>query len=80
MYIRVILSIAVYFYLPTVQENLLQAQQSNRKDTVQVTVDDHKMWMYVAGTGKYTVVLEAGGSSNHRCYRTIDTALSKLPV
>lgn len=78
MPIRVIISIAVCFYLQTVHSHLLLAQQINRKDTIQVTVDSHKMSMYVAGTGKYTVVLEAGGSSNHRCYRTIDTALAKI--
>ncbi len=34
--------------------------------------------MYVAGSGKYTVILEAGGASNHRCWRTIDTQVAKI--
>lgn len=34
--------------------------------------------MYVSGTGKYTVVLEAGGSSNHKCWRTVDTSIAKI--
>lgn len=46
------------------------------KDTVQVVVDSHKMSMYVSGTGKYTVILEAGG--NHRCWSKIDTQLAKI--
>jgi pimeloyl-ACP methyl ester carboxylesterase len=34
--------------------------------------------MYVSGTGKYTVVLEAGGASSHKCWRTIDTSIAKI--
>ncbi|HQW44766.1 MAG TPA: hypothetical protein PLX74_11340, partial [Chitinophagaceae bacterium] len=75
MYRRIVISMAACLYMQAVHLNVLRAQQIDRKDTLQVMVDDHKMSMYVAGTGKYTVVLEAGGSSNHRCYRTIDTAL-----
>lgn len=50
----------------------------SKVDTLLVDVDNHKMSMYVSGTGKYTVVLEAGGSSNHNCWRTIDTAIAKI--
>lgn len=50
----------------------------NKVDTLHVDVDNHKMFMYVSGTGKYTVVLEAGGSSDHKCWRTIDTAIAKI--
>ena len=78
MYLRIIILIAVSFFVQAVHLNSLLAQEVNKQDTVQVTVDNHKMSMYVAGTGKYTVVLEAGGSSNHRCYRTIDTAIAKI--
>ena len=78
MYRRIVISMAACLYMQAVHLNVLRAQQIDRKDTLQVMVDDHKMSMYVAGTGKYTVVLEAGGSSNHRCYRTIDTALAKI--
>jgi len=47
-------------------------------DTLQISVDNHKMSMYASGTGKYTVILEAGGASNHRCWRAVDTAISKI--
>ena len=78
MCLRIVISFAVSFYVQAVHLNLLLAQKNNKQDTVQVTVDNHKMSMYVSGTGKYTVVLEAGGSSNHRCYRTIDTVIAKI--
>lgn len=78
MYIRIIILIALCFYLQVAHLNFLQAQKINRKDTIPVTVDNHKMPLYVAGSGKYTVVLEAGGSSNHRCWRAVDTAIAKI--
>jgi len=55
-----------------------EIKPGSKVDTFQVDVDNHKMSMYVSGTGKYTVVLEAGGSSNHRCWRAIDTAIAKI--
>lgn len=54
-----------------------QISPNSKVDTLQVDVDHHKMSMYVSGNGKYTVVLEAGGSSNHNCWRMIDTAIAK---
>lgn len=55
-----------------------EIRPSSKVDTLQVDVDNHKISMFVSGTGKYTVVLEAGGSSNHKCWRTIDTAIAKI--
>ena len=78
MHLRIVILIAVSFYVQAVHLNLLLAQKETKQDTVKVTVDNHKMSMYVSGTGKYTVVLEAGGSSNHRCYSNIDTAIAKI--
>lgn len=78
MCLRILFSMALCCYIQAIHLNELLAQPINKKDTVQVTVDEHNMTMYVSGTGKYTVVLEAGGSSNHRCYRTIDTTLAKI--
>ncbi|MBK7289608.1 MAG: alpha/beta hydrolase [Chitinophagaceae bacterium] len=78
MHLRIVILIALSFYVQAGHLNLLLAQKVTKLDTVQVTVDNHKMSMYVSGTGKYSVVLEAGGSSNHRCYRTIDTAIAKI--
>ncbi len=78
MYLRIITLIVVSFYVQAVNLNSLLAQKINKQDSVQVTVDNHKMSMFVSGTGKFTVILEAGGSSNHRCYRTIDTAIAKI--
>lgn len=78
MYLQKILFACIFFYVQTVDVNLLQAQKISKADTIHVTVDNHKISMYVAGTGKYTVVLEAGGSSNHQCWRAIDTAIAKI--
>ena len=78
MHLRIVILIALSFYLQAGHLNLLLAQKATKQDTVQVRVDNHKMSMYVSGTGKYTVVLEAGGSSNHRCYSSIDTAIAKI--
>ena len=78
MYLRIVISFAICFYVQAAHLNFLLAQKINRNDTLQVMVDNHKIMMYVSGTGKYTVVLEAGGSSNHRCYRIIDTAIAKI--
>ncbi|MDZ4792846.1 MAG: alpha/beta hydrolase [Bacteroidota bacterium] len=77
MYQRIAISIAL-FYIQAFHFNPVQGQEIIKQDTVRVTVDGHSMSLFVAGSGKYTVVLEAGGSSNHRCYRAIDTSLAKI--
>lgn len=73
---RIFIAIVSFFYLQLLHLNSLYAQKIPI-DTLQVTVDNHKMSMYVSGKGKYTVVLEAGGASNHRCWKTIDTQIAK---
>jgi len=78
MCVRIAFANVVCFHILALHVNVLVAQKIIKQDTIQVAVDNHKMSMYVSGTGKYTIVLEAGGSSNHRCYRTIDTALAKI--
>jgi pimeloyl-ACP methyl ester carboxylesterase len=78
---NLVISIVLIFCLQCCFLNSSIAQEikpSSKFDTLQVDVDNHKMSMYVSGTGKYTVVLEAGGSSNHNCWRTIDTAITKI--
>lgn len=71
---KIFISVISFFYSCS---DLLFGQKTIPVDTLQVSVDNHKMSMYVSGTGKYTVILEAGGASNHRCWRSIDTAIAK---
>lgn len=71
---KIFISVISFFYSCS---DLLFGQKIIPVDTLQVSVDNHKMSMYVSGTGKYTVILEAGGASNHRCWRSIDTAIAK---
>lgn len=66
----------LFYFLNTSFAQEIRAR--SKVDTLQVDVDNHEMSMYVSGTGKYTVVLEAGGSSNHKCWRTIDTAIARI--
>jgi CubicO group peptidase (beta-lactamase class C family)/pimeloyl-ACP methyl ester carboxylesterase len=40
-------------------------------DTIKVKVHDHIMTLYVAGKGKPAVILEAGGSSNHKTWNSV---------
>lgn len=47
-------------------------------DTLQVVVDKHKISLFAAGSGKYTVILEAGGASNHKCWNKIFPEIAKL--
>lgn len=78
-----------FFAALTLQVHLLFAQETNHFnhpsaaapvsfDTLRVSVDQHKISMYVAGAGKYTVILEAGGASSHRCWRTVDSQIAKM--
>lgn len=88
MAIKLFILLISFSCIQTQYFNCLHAQETsnqnrkpkslNRIDTLQLNVDDHKMSMYVSGEGKYTVILEAGGSSNHRCWRAIDTQIAKL--
>lgn len=81
MHPKVLISIISIFCVQFsfLNASIAQEIKSNSKvDTLQVEVDNHKMSMYVSGTGRYTVVLEAGGASNHKCWRTIDTAIAKI--
>lgn len=78
---NLVISIILIFFLQCCFLNSSIAQEikpNSKVDTLQVDVDNHKMSMYVSGTGKYTVVLEAGGSSNHKCWRAIDTSIAKI--
>ena len=77
---KVSVSTILFFILHSILSISVFGQQFNTlipTDTLQVSIDNHKMSMYVSGTGKYTVILEAGGASNHRCWRAIDTAIAK---
>lgn len=49
-----------------------------KTDTIQVVVDNHNISLYTAGTGKYTVLLEAGGASNHKCWNKVFPEIAKL--
>jgi len=89
MVIKIFISLVSFFYVQSLHFNFLYGQEINNLqhtkpktsipiDTLQVSVDNHKMSMYVSGSGKYTVVLEAGGASNHGCWRAVDTQIAKL--
>ncbi len=47
-------------------------------DTIKVMVDNHEMVLYTSGSGKATILLEAGGSSNHKCYKKIEPEIAKF--
>ena len=81
MYLKTFISINFIFWIQFSFLNASSAQEiklSGKVDTLEIDVDNHKMSMYVSGTGKYTVVLEAGGASSHKCWRTIDTSIAKI--
>jgi hypothetical protein len=75
MAVKIFVLLLTFFNVQALFINLLYGQEINNTqrfktgrlheiDTLQVSVDDHKISMYVSGTGKYTVILEAGGASN----------------
>ena len=45
-------------------------------DTIKVKVHDHVMTLYSSGVGKPTVILEAGGGSNHRTWQLVQPKLA----
>lgn len=47
-------------------------------DTVQVSVDGHRMQLLVAGRGTPTIVLESGSGGTSRTWRTLQPTLSSL--
>src|SRR6188508_2852995 len=49
------------------------AQQT---DTIKVKVHDHTMTLYASGQGKPTVVLEAGGGSNHKAWELVQPKMA----
>ncbi|HET9746279.1 MAG TPA: alpha/beta fold hydrolase [Chitinophagaceae bacterium] len=49
------------------------AQQT---DTIKVKVHDHVMTLYSSGVGKPTVILEAGGGSNHRTWQLVQPKIA----
>ncbi len=79
MAIKTTIAYFSFFCLLTIHFNILLGQTAPYQiDTLQINVDNHKMSMYISGTGKHTVILEAGGASNHRCWSKIDTQLAKI--
>ena len=46
-------------------------------DTIKVNVHDHVMTLYSTGNGKPTVILEAGGGSNHRTWQLVQPKLAE---
>lgn len=47
-----------------------------RIDTVKVKIHNHQMTLYVSGNGKPTIILEAGGGSNHRTWQLVQPKLA----
>lgn len=46
-------------------------------DTIKVKVHDHVMTLYSTGNGKPTIILEAGGGSNHRTWQLAQPKLAE---
>ncbi len=46
-------------------------------DTVIVNFDNHNIYLYTSGKGKYTVVMEAGLGANHKCWQAVDTSIAR---
>lgn len=49
---------------------------SQQIDTIKVKVHDHVMTLYSSGTGKPTIILEAGGGSNHRVWQWVQPKIA----
>jgi len=49
------------------------AQQT---DTLKVKVHNHQMTLYVSGNGKPSVILEAGGGSNHKAWQLVQPKIA----
>ncbi len=47
-------------------------------DTIKVTIHSHEMMLFSSGSGMATVILEAGGSSNHRCWKNVEPRIAKF--
>ncbi|MEJ8842587.1 alpha/beta fold hydrolase [Lacibacter sp. H375] len=58
--------------------SILLACVSNAQqiDTIKVNVHGHVMTLYASGQGKPTVILEAGGGSNHRTWQLVQPKLA----
>lgn len=66
---------STWFFLPALVHSLTCIAQ--RPDTIKVNVHDHQMTLYVSGNGKPNVILEAGGSSNHRTWQSVQPKLAE---
>jgi CubicO group peptidase (beta-lactamase class C family)/pimeloyl-ACP methyl ester carboxylesterase len=49
---------------------------AQKTDTIKVKVHGHVMTLYSSGIGKPTVILEAGGGSNHRTWQLVQPKLA----
>jgi len=47
-------------------------------DTIKVTVHGHEVMLFSSGSGKATIILEAGGSSNHMCWKNVESGIAKF--
>lgn len=58
--------------------SILLACVSNAQqvDTIKVKVHDHVMTLYSSGSGKPTVILEAGGGSSHRTWQSVQPKIA----
>lgn len=52
------------------------ATNAQQVDTIKVKVHGHLMTMYASGNGKPTVIMEAGGSSNHRTWQLVQPKIA----
>lgn len=52
--------------------------KAQRIDTIKVKVHNHVMTLYASGAGNPTVILEAGGSSNHKTWNSVLPKIAKF--
>ncbi|HTG55021.1 MAG TPA: alpha/beta hydrolase [Niabella sp.] len=72
--------LVVYFLSGFVLLNLTthgQNTNSAKTDTLNISVDNHHMFLYSTGKGIYTIVMEAGLGANHTCWKAVDTVIAK---
>jgi CubicO group peptidase (beta-lactamase class C family)/pimeloyl-ACP methyl ester carboxylesterase len=64
------------FILLVVINALSYATTAQLVDTIKVKVHDHIMTLYASGNGKPTVILEAGGGSNHGTWQSVQPKIA----
>lgn len=65
---RVFVLLVAFFLVPSTKAQTV--------DTIKVKVHDHVMTLYSSGNSKPTVIMESGGGSTHRAWRTVQAMVA----